>query len=101
MLTHPTYQKLQSLRFFGMANAFSEQLQMPEINELSFEERLGLLVDREVNKAIVEADIVIFMCEKEGLAAVDYQLGEDIRRRNKKVIFDRINQTSLKIIRLR
>ncbi len=48
MLTHPTYEKLQSLRFFGMADALNEQVQMPEINELSFEERLGLLVDREM-----------------------------------------------------
>jgi len=47
MLNHPTVEKLHSLRLTGMAKALSEQQLMPEINSLSFEERLGLLVDRE------------------------------------------------------
>jgi len=48
MLTHPTLNKLQTLKFTGMAAALAEQLQMPDIEELAFEERLGLLVDREI-----------------------------------------------------
>ena len=48
MLTHPTLDKLQALRLHGMYTALSEQMQMPDIATLSFEERLGLLVDREV-----------------------------------------------------
>ena len=48
MLTHPTLDKLQTLKFTGMAAALAEQLQMPDIEELAFEERLGLLVDREI-----------------------------------------------------
>jgi DNA replication protein DnaC len=47
MLTHPTLEKLQALRLTGMAKAFEEQLQMPDIEALSTEERLGLMVDRE------------------------------------------------------
>lgn len=47
MLTHPTIDKLETLRLTGMAKALKEQWQMPDINELVFEERLGLLVDRE------------------------------------------------------
>ncbi len=47
MLTHPTLDKLQNLRLTGMRQALEEQLQMPDIQELGFEERLGLLVDRE------------------------------------------------------
>jgi DNA replication protein DnaC len=47
MLTHPTLDKLQHLKFTGMAAALAEQMQMPDIEELAFEERLGLLVDRE------------------------------------------------------
>lgn len=47
MLTHPTLEKLQALRLVGMAKALQEQMQMPQIGELAFEERLGLLVDRE------------------------------------------------------
>lgn len=48
MLTHPTIDKLEALRFTGMATALQEQLQTPNIEELSFEERLGLLIDREM-----------------------------------------------------
>ena len=50
MLTHPTVDKLQALKFKGMAKALTEQLQMPDIGELPFEERLGLLVDREMTE---------------------------------------------------
>jgi len=50
MLTHPTLEKLQTLKFSGMAAALAEQLQMPDIEELAFEERLGLLVDRELTE---------------------------------------------------
>jgi hypothetical protein len=46
MLTHPTLYKLQCLKFTGMATALAEQMKMPDIEELAFEERLGLLVDR-------------------------------------------------------
>ena len=48
MLTHPTFEKLQALRLAGMARAFEDQQRLPEIGSLSFEERLGLLVDREM-----------------------------------------------------
>jgi DNA replication protein DnaC len=50
MLTHPTLDKLQRLKFTGMAAALAEQLNMPDIEELTFEERLGLLVDREITE---------------------------------------------------
>lgn len=48
MLTNQTIDKLEALRFTGMATALQEQLRTPDIEELSFEERLGLLVDREM-----------------------------------------------------
>jgi len=48
MLTNPTIDKLESLRFKGMAIALQEQLQTPDIEELTFDERLGLLIDREM-----------------------------------------------------
>lgn len=48
MLTHPTLEKLQQLKLTGMVQALIEQLKMPEITELSFDERFGLLVDREI-----------------------------------------------------
>jgi len=50
MLNHPTLDKLHELRFTGMARALSEQMALPDIDDLSFEERLGLLVDREATE---------------------------------------------------
>jgi DNA replication protein DnaC len=50
MLTHPTLDKLQTLKLSGMYHAFVEQLQMADITALSFEERFGLLVDRELTE---------------------------------------------------
>lgn len=47
MLTHPTLDKLHRLRLPGMARAFIAQLEQPDSAALSFEERLGLLVDEE------------------------------------------------------
>lgn len=50
MLNHPTLEKLQALRFTGMLKALQEQMEMPDCADLSFEERLGLLVDRELTE---------------------------------------------------
>jgi DNA replication protein DnaC len=47
MLNEQTIEKLYHMRLNGMADAFKEQLQQPEINDLSFEERFALLVDRQ------------------------------------------------------
>ena len=50
MLTHPTLDKLRTLKCTGMAAALSEQMALPDIDTLTFEERLGLLVDRELTE---------------------------------------------------
>ncbi len=50
MLINPIFDKLQSLRFFGMLAAFEEQNQMPDIDQLGFDQRFGLLVDREMTE---------------------------------------------------
>ncbi len=50
MLTYPTLDKLQRLKFTGMAAALAEQMNTPDIEELAFEERLGLLIDREITE---------------------------------------------------
>ena len=47
MLTHPTLEKLQELRLTGMQTGYHEQLESPDYEALSFDERFGLLVDRE------------------------------------------------------
>ncbi|NTW67526.1 MAG: ATP-binding protein [Nitrospirae bacterium] len=50
MLVHPTLDKIEQLRLFGMAKAMREQLQNQKATALNFEERLGLLVDREMTE---------------------------------------------------
>ena len=47
MLYHPTIDKLAELRLAGMRTALMDQQNMSEIEALSFEERLGLLLDHE------------------------------------------------------
>jgi DNA replication protein DnaC len=47
MLTHATVDKLTRLRLPAMAEAFQHQLGRADFAELSFEDRLGLLVDAE------------------------------------------------------
>ncbi|MGA8052382.1 MAG: IS21-like element helper ATPase IstB [Burkholderiales bacterium] len=47
MLTQHTLTRLRALKLDGMARAFDEQLAQPASHALSFEERFGLLVDRE------------------------------------------------------
>lgn len=47
MLLHPTLEKLTTLRFSGMAKALEEQMQMNGLENIGFEERLGLLLDHE------------------------------------------------------
>lgn len=48
MLIHPTIDHMRTLRLFGMARALETQLELKEARELSFEERLGLLLDAEM-----------------------------------------------------
>lgn len=50
MLNHPTVEKLMSLRLPAMARGLAEQMNSPEMAALTFEERLGLLVDRQLTE---------------------------------------------------
>jgi DNA replication protein DnaC len=50
LLTNPIMEKLGAMRLNGMARALAEQLEMSDLGTLSFEERLGLMVDREMSQ---------------------------------------------------
>lgn len=50
MLTNPTLEKIQNLRLHGMLKALQEQQKHPDIEDLGFMERLGLLIDRELTE---------------------------------------------------
>lgn len=47
MLAHPTHERLIALGLAGMAKAFEEQRAAPDLAALSFEERVGIMTDRE------------------------------------------------------
>ncbi|RMG74538.1 MAG: AAA family ATPase [Nitrospirae bacterium] len=47
MLNGPTIEKLRQMRLYGMLEALTEQEEVSHYRELSFYERLGLIVDRE------------------------------------------------------
>ncbi|TWJ13677.1 IS21-like element helper ATPase IstB [Geobacter argillaceus] len=48
MLTQPTIDKLNAMRLYAMAHAFQEQVANPNMAQLSFEERFGLIVDHQM-----------------------------------------------------
>lgn len=47
MLIEQTFDKLHSMKLYGMAEALRRQLEQHDISEMSFEDRFGLLVDHE------------------------------------------------------
>jgi hypothetical protein len=48
MLSHPTADRLRELGLIGMARALEELHRQPDSADLGFEDRLALLVDREL-----------------------------------------------------
>ena len=57
MLTEPTLEKLYAMKLNGLAEAWQEQQQQPHSSDLSFDERLAMLVERQwhwkENRALV------------------------------------------------
>lgn len=49
MLLEQTFQQLNGMRMHGFSHALQEQLENEDFNKLAFDERVGLLVDREYN----------------------------------------------------
>jgi DNA replication protein DnaC len=47
MLNEQTFDKLYGMKLLGMAEAFKEQSQQPSFQDLSFDDRFGILVDRQ------------------------------------------------------
>jgi DNA replication protein DnaC len=84
MLTHPTVDILRKLRLQGIADAYLLQLQDPNMNELSFEERFGLLVDhqwterqnRQLNRLLRGAKLRVQACPED----IDYQTPRGLDR---------------------
>ena len=57
MLAEPTLEKLYAMKLNGLAEAWQEQQQQPQSSDLSFDERLAMLVERQwiwkENRALV------------------------------------------------
>jgi DNA replication protein DnaC len=48
MLIHPTIDNMRALRLFAMVQALQTQMEMKDIEEMNFTDRLGLLIDAEL-----------------------------------------------------
>jgi DNA replication protein DnaC len=48
MLIHPTIDNMRAIKLFAMARALETQMEMKDIEEMNFTDRLGLLVDAEL-----------------------------------------------------
>lgn len=49
MLIHPTLENLRQMKLSGMIRALETQLQTPDVQELHFDDRFGMIVDAEVS----------------------------------------------------
>ena len=79
MLAHPTLEKLYSLRLWGMARGWEEQMRMTDLRELTFEERFGLLVDGRYGKVLAGlARMDLLLIDDWGLVPLDDHGRRDI-----------------------
>lgn len=89
MMTQQTLEKLHDLRLRGMARAFEEQMGQGDMGGLSFEERFGLLVDREwllrQEKRLVQRLRAANLKQKACVEDIDFRHPRDL---DKKVVQD-------------
>ncbi len=84
MLNEQTMEKLRAMKLNGIADAFKGQLEQPDIHQLSFEERFGLLVDRQwiwkedrrMKRLLGNAKLKINACIED----IDYKIPRGIDR---------------------
>lgn len=77
MLLEQTLEKLRELKLYGMLAAIEQQTEQPGLQELSFDERLGFLVDREVldrgNRRVTELLRKARLRQSACVENIDYQ----------------------------
>ena len=84
MLTHPLIDQLRGLKLYAMASCLEEQMQMKDIVKYAFEDRLGMLVDREtitrsnrqITRRLSKANLKINACMED----IDYKVKRGIDR---------------------
>ena len=86
MLNQHTITQLKALKLDGMAHAFAEQITQRAADDLSFEERLGMLVDREcahrdsrrIERLLKQARLKV---SSACLEDIDYRTGRGLDKR--------------------
>lgn len=84
MLNEQTQSKLYAMKLNGMAEAYEEQRKQPSMAELSFDERLGLLVDRQwtwredraLKTRLLQAKFKLSACIED----IDYHTARGLKR---------------------
>lgn len=84
MLIHPLIDQLRGLKLYAMATCLEEQMKMKDIGKYTFEDRLGMLVDREaitrsnrqITRRLSKAKLKINACMED----IDYTVRRGIDR---------------------
>ncbi len=84
MLNEPTMTKLYAMKLNGMAEGYEQQRQQPQITDLSFDERFGILVDqqwlwhqnRALNTRLRNAKFKLQACVED----IDYRTARGLKR---------------------
>jgi DNA replication protein DnaC len=84
MMTSDTLRKLNELKLFGMAQGFDEQISSASAAHLSFEERVGLMVDQEVtfrdNRRLQRLLAAAKLRESACVEDIDYRTSRNLDR---------------------
>ena len=84
-MIHSTLDQLEQLRFHGMASALRDQFAQPDVDRLSFTDRLGLLLDREAsereNKALKSRLRRAKLNQMACIEDIDYQTSRGLNQR--------------------
>jgi len=85
MLNQPTIEKLNAMKLHGMADGFREQMETADASQLSFDERFGLLVDRQwiwkENRALIRRLQLAKFKERGVVEDIDYQHPRNLDRK--------------------
>jgi DNA replication protein DnaC len=85
MLLHPAVESLKALRLFGMVKALENQLNQPQIENMSFEERLSLMVDKEIsdreNRKLQTRLRNAFLKQEASVENIDYRASRGIDKK--------------------
>lgn len=84
MLNEQTFDKLYAMKLIGMAEGFKEQLEQPCFRDLSFEERFGILVERQwswkenkrLKRLLKEAKLKLQACVED----IDYRTSRGLEK---------------------